>query len=103
MIRRMTLEWRDPGPPPPAKTSWLPLLAELRTKPGEWAMMKSYSTYQTAKARASKLEEQHLEFQFVARPVEREKLTGPGEVFGRLRMPHDKVETNWHKGGVKKP
>lgn len=83
--RRFGIEWRNPGPAPPKKTKWLPLLALLRERPGTWAMIQGYRSYRTAQGTANRLRVAHKDFEFEARPINRENLEGPGELFARKR------------------
>lgn len=47
-------------------------------------MIQGYRTFAAARGTASRLRAAHSEFEFVARPINRENIDGPGEVFGRL-------------------
>lgn len=78
----MPLDWREPPVTTGAGSGfdWSEPLAELRTRPGEWAMIRSYDRKHAASSAVSLLRKRHPAFEFTSRA----KGAG-GELFGRFK------------------
>lgn len=72
----MKLEWREPAPKAP-KTVWDQVLAELRTRPGKFAVIKK-GRGGYVYGLAARLRKKYRGYEFVAQQVGKK-----GELFGK--------------------
>lgn len=80
----MAIEWREPSPKATGNAGfdWEPLLAELRKRRGEWAMIRAFEIRGHAGNATTMLKKKYPAFDFTSRQV------GEGaELFARLKPP----------------
>jgi hypothetical protein len=86
--------WKEPPPPrngnPGRAGVWLALLAELRERPGEWALLRSYENKRTAYRAANDLKRGRASKAFDPDEYEitvRSTADDGGDVYGRYLKP----------------
>jgi len=82
----MKLEWRDPPESSGRgrRGRFLPLIAELKKKPGDWAVIATYEKKATAQGTTSSLRNAHNDCEFEWGTSKDE--TDVFEVFGRAKL-----------------